>query len=80
MVTRKMWYEWIAKANNREVKDPLFYKINEVEDPTKYELDLGPHKKFTFIKSQKRAKIGETELTLKELKRMFDFAKKNGAI
>ena len=77
-MSRDLWYKMLGRED--ALDRSLFYRINEVEDPTKYELDLGPHKKFTFIKSQKRAKIGETELTLKELKRMFDFAKKNGAI
>lgn len=75
---KRTWYKMLGKED--ALDRSFYYTINEVNDPTVYELDLGKGKKFTFAKDEKRAKIGGTELTFDELKKMFNFAKKNGVI
>lgn len=83
---KKLWYKLLGKedALNRS----FFYKVNEgldeVEDPTEYILDLGNRKSFKFDKKTKIALIKKGPdsmiLDLSELKKIFNFAKKNGAI
>jgi len=80
---KKLWYKMLGKedAYNRS----LYYKINEaLEDTAKYKLDLDGGKIFLFGKS-KNVLIGNPDkdyitLTKDELKKIFNFAKKNGAI
>ena len=82
-MSRELWYKLLGKDD--ALDRSLFYRINEIEDSTKYELDLGKGNIFLFSKKTKKVLIGNpnkqfTTLSLAELKKMFNFAKKNGAI
>ena len=79
VMTKEMWYKMLGKEDvfNKN-------KLNEVEDPTDYVLDLGKNNTFKFNKKTKTALFtkGNKSLIfdLAELKKILNFAKKNGAI
>jgi hypothetical protein len=79
---KKLWYKMLGKEDAFDRS--LFYKINEISDPTEYILDLGKNNSFKFDKKTKVALFtkGNKSLIydLAELKKIFDFAKKNGAV
>lgn len=86
MITREMWYEWIAKAQGREPKKPGYYTLNEVEEKTTYELQYGKKGEiFLGNKKGKNVLIGDPNnkfvlLTFDEFKKVVNFAKKNGFV
>jgi hypothetical protein len=84
MVTREMWYKWIAKSQGREPKEVVHYMINEVDDPTLYELQIDDltikanKKSGMYIYNKQDNQV--LALTTKKLQKIVDFLKKNGIV
>ena len=70
---KKNWNEMLNKG-----------RLEELDDPTTYELDLGQGKKFIVNKKNKSVQFLDGKNTiqfgLSVFKKIFNFAKKNGAI
>ena len=86
MMTREMWYNIVAKFQGREPKDTNYYRINEADNTASvFVLELGGGRKVVFNKIRNSADVWDGEelrikFTLSGLKKIFEFAKKNGVI